>query len=80
MTVTLPPLHIDCDFDSGNILINDASDPRRVRLAIRPDTNSDHFQWFHFKASGLTPGQAHTFILRTPGSLPTTKPGRVIRR
>jgi len=67
MTVTLTPVHIDCDFDSGNILINDASDPRRVRLAIRPDTRSDHFQWFHFKASGLTPGQKHTFVLENAG-------------
>ncbi|TDF82492.1 M14-type cytosolic carboxypeptidase [Pseudomonas sp. H9] len=67
MTVTLPPLHIDCDFDSGNILINDASDPRRTRLAIRPDTQSDHFQWFHFKASGLTPGQTHDFVLENAG-------------
>ncbi|PSS47035.1 M14-type cytosolic carboxypeptidase [Pseudomonas sp. BBP2017] len=67
MTVTLPPLHIDCNFDSGNILINDASDPRHVRLAIRPDTRSDHFQWFHFKASGLTPGQAHSFVLENAG-------------
>jgi len=67
MTVTLPPLHIDCDFDSGNILINDASDPRLTRLAIRPDTHSGHFQWFHFKASGLTPGQQHGFVLENAG-------------
>lgn len=63
MTVTLSPLQIDCDFDSGNIQVLDASDPSRVRLAIRPDTHSGHFQWFHFKASGLTPGQTHRFSL-----------------
>jgi len=63
MTVTLSPLQIDCDFDSGNIQVLDASDPNRVRLAIRPDTNSGHFQWFHFKVSGLTPGQTHRFSL-----------------
>lgn len=56
-------LSIDCDFDSGNILVRDASNPHEVRLAIRKDTCSDHFQWFHFKASGLTPGQTHAFIL-----------------
>lgn len=56
-------LSIDCDFDSGNILVQDASNPLQVRLAIRPDTQSGHFQWFHFKASGLTPGQTHSFIL-----------------
>ncbi|WP_312936180.1 M14-type cytosolic carboxypeptidase [Pseudomonas sp.] len=63
MAVTLPPLHIDCDFDSGNIQVVDAGDPRQVRLNIRPDTHSDHFQWFHFSASGLTPGQRHRFSL-----------------
>ncbi|MFJ9993225.1 M14-type cytosolic carboxypeptidase [Pseudomonas putida] len=63
MTVTLSPLQIDCDFDSGNIQVLDASDPRLVRLVIRPDTHSGHFQWFHFKVSGLTLGQTHRFSL-----------------
>ncbi|HCV40674.1 MAG TPA: hypothetical protein DGQ94_18560, partial [Pseudomonas sp.] len=63
MTVTLSPLQIDCDFDSGNIQVLDASNPAQVHLAIRPDTNSGHFQWFHFKVSGLTPGQVHRFSL-----------------
>jgi len=63
MTVTLSPLHIDCDFDSGNIEVIDASNPAQVRLAIRPDTHSGHYQWFHFRASGLTPGQNHRFSL-----------------
>ncbi|MDU9393991.1 M14-type cytosolic carboxypeptidase [Pseudomonas sp. zfem002] len=60
-------LSIDCDFDSGNILVRDASHPTQVRLAIRNDTHSGHFQWFHFKASGLTPGQTHAFILENAG-------------
>lgn len=63
MTVTPTPLHIDCDFDAGNIQVLDASDPSHVHLAIRPDTHSDHFQWFYFKVSGLTPGQVHRFSL-----------------
>lgn len=60
-------LSIDCDFDSGNILVRDASHPAQIRLAIRNDTCSAHFQWFHFKASGLTPGQTHNFILENAG-------------
>ncbi|KAI3480417.1 hypothetical protein L1887_57431 [Cichorium endivia] len=60
-------LSIDCDFDSGNILVRDASNPAQVRLAIRNDTCSAHFQWFHFKASGLTPGQTHGFALENAG-------------
>lgn len=63
MTVTLSPLQIDCDFDSGNIQVLDASNPSDVHLAIRPDTHSGHYQWFHFKVGGLTPGQRHRFSL-----------------
>ncbi|WP_028693677.1 M14 family metallopeptidase [Pseudomonas cremoricolorata] len=67
MTVTPTPLHIDCDFDSGNIEVLDSSDPFNVRLAIRPDTHSAHFQWFHFRSSGLIPGQRHRFSLENAG-------------
>lgn len=63
MTAAPTSLHISCDFDSGNIHVLDASNPRHVQLAIKPDTQSPHFQWFHFKASGLTPGQSHLFQL-----------------
>lgn len=63
MTLALPSLDIRADFDSGSIQVIDASDRQHVRLAIRPDTRSPHFQWFHFKASGLIPGIPHRFIL-----------------
>lgn len=63
MTVTLSPVSIDCAFDAGNILLVDAGNPSRIHLNIRPDTHSGHFQWFHFKASGLTPGHTHAFSL-----------------
>ena len=56
-------MQIRSDFDSGNIQVLDASDPSRVRLAIRKDFASEHFQWFHFLAEGLTPGQTHRFSL-----------------
>ena len=46
-------MHISAAFDSGNIEIIDTSDPSAVRLAIRKDTNSDFFQWFHFRAVGV---------------------------
>jgi murein tripeptide amidase MpaA len=57
------PLTISADFDSGNIQVLDASDPTQVRLAIRPDTRSPHFQWFHFKVDGLQVGRPHGFSL-----------------
>jgi murein tripeptide amidase MpaA len=63
MTLAFPSLDIRADFDSGNIQVIDASDRQHVRLAIRPDSNSPHFQWFHFKVSGLVPGEPHRFVL-----------------
>ncbi len=56
-------LTIGSDFDSGNIQVLDAGDPAHIRLAIRPDTQSAHFQWFHFKADGLNVGQTYGFSL-----------------
>ena len=56
-------LIIDADFDSGNIQVLDASNPARIKLAIRPDTQSGHFQWFYFKVEGMEVGASHTFSL-----------------
>lgn len=56
-------LRISADFDSGNIEVIDASNPAQIQLAIRPDTRSPHFQWFHFKVEGLQTGQVHRFSL-----------------
>ncbi|WP_341958066.1 M14-type cytosolic carboxypeptidase [Pseudomonas sp. RC10] len=56
-------LSVTCDFDSGNIVVLDASSPQNVQLAIRPDTRSPHFQWFHFKVDGMQVGEPHAFSL-----------------
>lgn len=61
--MTQTALSITSDFDSGNIVVLDASNPQSVQLAIRPDTRSPHFQWFHFKVDGMQPGQPHAFSL-----------------
>jgi len=61
--VTQTALSITCDFDSGNIVVLDTSHPQNVQLAIRPDTRSPHFQWFHFKVDGMQVGQRHGFSL-----------------
>jgi murein tripeptide amidase MpaA len=60
-------LSITCDFDSGNIVVLDASNPQNVQLAIRPDTRSPHFQWFHFKVDGMQVGHPHSFSLGNAG-------------
>ncbi|VVM99130.1 hypothetical protein PS925_02223 [Pseudomonas fluorescens] len=63
MTVAKSSFDISANFDSGNIQVIDISNPLNPVLAIRPDTRSAHFQWFHFKASGLHVGQEHWFRL-----------------
>ena len=60
-------MQISSNFDSGNIEVIDASNPQQVLLAIRPDLNSGHFQWFHFKVDGLQPGQRYGFSLGNAG-------------
>ena len=60
-------MQIRSDFDSGNIEVVNAGDPAQVRLAIRKDFASDHFQWFHFLAEGLSVGQRHAFTLENAG-------------
>ena len=51
---------ISSNFDSGNIVVVDASDPSNIQLRLReepftqcPTDNRSHKQWFHFKASNL---------------------------
>ncbi|MFF7710065.1 M14-type cytosolic carboxypeptidase [Pseudomonas sp. NPDC007930] len=61
------PIAIGAAFDSGNIQVIDASSPGAIRLALRPDRQSPHYQWFHFEASGLDAGQLYTFHLENAG-------------
>jgi len=41
-------MHIDSDFDSGCIVVHDASDPGAIELGLRGDTAADFRHWFHF--------------------------------
>jgi len=59
-------IKISSSFDAGNILVNEASDPSDIRLSIRKDTNSDFYQWFHFRLSGAR-GQACTMVIENAG-------------
>lgn len=67
MTVALTSIKISTNFDSGNIQVLDASDAHQLLLAIKPDTRSQHYQWFHFKAEGMLVGHTHTFRLSNAG-------------
>ncbi|MHA6494116.1 M14 family metallopeptidase [Pseudomonas borbori] len=70
-------MQITSNFDSGNIEVIDSSNPQRVLLAMRADLRSHHFQWFHFKVDGLTPGQRYGFSLTNAGesAYPRAWPG-----
>ncbi len=45
-------LHISAAFDSGNIVVDETTDPANIRLRIRQDVGDEHMQWFHFRVSG----------------------------
>ncbi|MEM1022138.1 MAG: M14-type cytosolic carboxypeptidase [Myxococcota bacterium] len=52
MSSSTPPLHVGCTFESGNIEVVRCENPSDVELQIRKDVGEDHFQWFHFRATG----------------------------
>lgn len=45
-------MKINSNFDSGNIKVIDCSTASNIQLEINKDTNSDFFQWFHFRLQG----------------------------
>ncbi|MDQ7050521.1 MAG: M14-type cytosolic carboxypeptidase [Enterobacterales bacterium] len=44
---------ISSQFDGGNVRCLDSSDPMQVKLHIEKDNQSNFFQWFYFRASGV---------------------------
>ncbi|MBL4837904.1 MAG: hypothetical protein JKY34_10030 [Kordiimonadaceae bacterium] len=44
---------ISSAFDSGKINVVNSDDPANIRLKIPKDSNSDFYQWFYFRASGI---------------------------
>lgn len=56
-------MHVGCHFDSGNISIVRADEPGDLQLTIRPDVGGDHFQWFHFRVTGVKGQPLHASIL-----------------
>ena len=55
-------MKISTGFDSGNIECHQCTDSANVRLSIRKDNNSDFYQWFHFRASGVAGTQCRFVI------------------
>ncbi len=59
-------LQVNARFHSGNINVLDARDPGHVRLAIRVDEGSEHYQWFHFRVAGAK-GTAVRMVIENAG-------------
>ncbi|HSD36475.1 MAG TPA: M14-type cytosolic carboxypeptidase [Rhodocyclaceae bacterium] len=47
-------IHINSQFDSGNIEVVSAEAADAIRLRIRRDSNADFLQWFHFRLTAPT--------------------------
>jgi murein tripeptide amidase MpaA len=45
-------MHIDADLDGGAIEIVEAKDLGAIELLLRPDTQAEFMQWFHFRLRG----------------------------
>ncbi len=57
---------ISSDFDSGNAELVEIAG-NRIDVNIRKDIRSDFFQWFHFRAEGLSVGEEYTFRILNAG-------------
>jgi murein tripeptide amidase MpaA len=45
-------MHIDSNFDSGNIDVVEVHPDNRANLRIRKDVGDEHMQWFYFRVDG----------------------------
>lgn len=60
-------MHINANFDSGNIDVIKAETADDIRLAIRKDHQSDFYQWFHFKLFAEA-GEEHVMMIENAGT------------
>ncbi|WP_296722433.1 M14-type cytosolic carboxypeptidase [Erythrobacter sp.] len=67
----MTPMFVDAVFDSGNIEVL-GIEGRTARLAIRRDTESEFFQWFHFRVAA-TAGEE--IVLKITGLNASAYPG-----
>ena len=54
-------MHISQNFDAGNIEVVSCADASDIQLKIRADNESEFFQWFYFRLSGV---KATRFTMR----------------
>lgn len=61
-------MEISSDFDGGNIAVLSSDDASDIRLEIRPDHNSDFYQWFHYRLSGAAGEACTMYIVNAAGA------------
>lgn len=61
-------VQISSGFDAGNIRVLDAEDRSDIRLEIKPDNNSEFYQWFYFRVSGAKDQDCRFSIMNAGGA------------
>lgn len=59
-------MHIDSNFDSGNIEVVEILNDNQARLRIKKDVGDEHMQWFYFRVDGAG-GQSCTLQILNAG-------------
>ncbi len=59
---------ISDNFDSGNIEVIEAQDFNNIKLNIRVDSNSHHYQWFHYRLQNAKDKACTMHILNAGGA------------
>ena len=61
-------MEISTAFDGGNIEIVDASNQQNIQLQIRPDHQSEFYQWFYFRVTGVKDLKCRYRIVNAAGA------------
>ncbi|MDF1766535.1 MAG: M14-type cytosolic carboxypeptidase [Gammaproteobacteria bacterium] len=61
-------MHISQDFDAGNIEVVSAASADDIQLRIRHDQDSEFYQWFYFRLSGVRDVPCTLKILNAAGA------------
>ena len=61
-------MKINSNFDSGNIKVINCTTASNIQLEINKDTNSDFYQWFHFRLQGAQEQSCKMRIMNASGA------------
>ena len=61
-------MEISTEFDGGNIEVVSSSEPGDIQLRIRADKDSEFYQWFYFRVSGIKATTCRFRLLNAKGA------------